>query len=621
MALLPLALHPLALGAIRPTGWLRQQLQIQANGLSGHLDEFWPDVARSAWIGGDAEGWERGPYWLDGVVPLAYLLDDERLKAKVQHWVTYILDHQHRDGWLGPLLDERAGQGYAYDPWPVYLVLKALTQYQQATGDPRVIPAMQRFLRRLRKLLAVQSLRSWGRFRWADLVVSIHWLYERTSEDWLLELASMVQDQGFAWRQHFGHFSIWSKVQRPEIDLSTHVVNNAMGIKAPGVWYRQSGDPADRAAAGQIIATLDRFHGQATGLFSGDEHLAGRSPSQGTELCAVVEYMYSLEVLLAALGDPALADRLERLAFNALPATISPDMWIHQYDQQVNQVQCVVMEDRPWTSNGPRANLFGLEPNFGCCTANMHQGWPKFGAHLWMRSPDGGLAAITYAPCTVRVEIGGVSVAVAVETDYPFRDRIVIRLRTPQPVSFPLHLRIPAWTTGAELRAGDAVLAAAAGTFFRLDQEWAGETTIELHLPMHARVEQRDRGAIAIWRGPLLFGLQISEDWRRLDGEAPAGDFEVYPTSPWNYALAVDPSNPDATVRFSEGPVGERPFSPEGAPVTATVPGRQVPTWDLEHHAASPPPPSPVASDAPLETLTLLPFGCTNLRVAELPIL
>jgi len=123
-------------------------------------------------------------------------------------------------------------------------------------------------------------------------------------------------------------------------------------------------------------------------VFTGDECLAGTRPTHGTELCAVVELAFSLETLIWTLGDPVFADQLERVIFNALPATFTADMWAHQYDQQVNQVMCSAREDRIWNTNGPESNLFGLEPNYGCCTANFSQGWPKFAHHLWMRSGD-----------------------------------------------------------------------------------------------------------------------------------------------------------------------------------------------------------------------------------------
>lgn len=392
--------EPLPLGQVKPTGWLLDQLQLQAEGLTGHLDEFWPDVARSQWIGGDVMGWERGPYWLDGLIPLAVLLDSPTLRAKADFWIDCILVSQSADGWIGPVHDVRFG--YPHDPWPLFIVLKALTQYHEATGDARILPAMSRLFRRLHDLLAVRPLRSWARYRWGDLLLSVHWLYERTSEPWLLDLAARTHDQGFDWRGHFRSFPYWDKVHRIERDQSTHGVNVAMGLKAHGVWYRQSGDAGDRAASLRMLELLDRFHGQATGLYSCDEHLAGTSPSQGSELCAVVEAMYSLEVLLASVGEPALGDRLERLAYNALPATLTPDFWGHQYDQQVNQVVCGVLDEYPWTSNGPASNVYGLEPNYGCCTANLHQGWPKYVAHLWMRSEDGGLAAMAHGPCRVQ---------------------------------------------------------------------------------------------------------------------------------------------------------------------------------------------------------------------------
>ena len=123
----PLAYRPLPLATIKPAGWLKGQLRAQAEGLTGHLDEFWPDIKDSAWIGGKAEGWERFPYWLDGLVPLAYELDDPKLIAKVQRHLGYILDHQRADGWLGPVGDSQKHE--EFDPWPLFVLFKALTQF------------------------------------------------------------------------------------------------------------------------------------------------------------------------------------------------------------------------------------------------------------------------------------------------------------------------------------------------------------------------------------------------------------------------------------------------------------------------------------------------------------
>src|SRR6478752_941076 len=199
--LAPLAAQPLPLGAIKPAGWLRRQLQIQAAGLGGHLDEFWPDVKDSAWIGGTAEGWERGPYWLDGFLPLAVLLDDPNLKDRASRWIDHILKTQASDGWLGPLKGNPSTQSRLndYDVWPRYIVLKAMTQWEEATGDQRIVPAMTRFLRRLNTLLDERPMQEWARVRWADLSLSIYWLYDRAPEPWLLDLAAKVRGQGLDW--------------------------------------------------------------------------------------------------------------------------------------------------------------------------------------------------------------------------------------------------------------------------------------------------------------------------------------------------------------------------------------------------------------------------------------
>jgi hypothetical protein len=464
--------------------------------------------------------------------------------------------------------------------------------------------------------------------------VSVFYLHDRTGEPWLLDLARLLRDQGVDYESLYRTEDV--RVPTPRRGLwkwTKHVVNTAMATKAAALSWRIDPRASDRAFAREMIEILDRHHGQVTGMFSGDECLAGRSPLQGTELCAVVEFLYSLETLFSVFGDPWFADRLERVAWNALPAALAPDVWSHQYDQQVNQVQCTVNPDHLFTTNGPESNIFGLEPNYGCCTANLHQGWPKLAASLWMKTADEGLVAAAWAPCRARFTSRGVPVTVAVATDYPFRETLEVTVRPEGRVSFPLVLRVPAWAEGATVRVhGGAAEPMAAGSLHRVEGAWEGETTLEVRFPMRARASVRYNEAVAVERGPLVYSLAIGEEWTRVHAdqphrELPHGDFEVRPTTPWNYGLVLDSAHPDASLRFAEQPVGERPFSPEGAGVVARATGRRIAAWRLAHgwageisladgaraHAL------PADALGPPEEVRLIPYGCTNIRVTELP--
>jgi hypothetical protein len=627
--LAPNAFYFLPLGSVRPQGWLKEQLAIQAAGLSGHLEETWGDVGpNSGWQGGKGESWERGPYFLDGLIPLAYLLDDSRLKSKAQKYLDWTLEHQAANGMIGPTSNA--------DWWPRIVMLKALTQYYEFTGDGRVIPVMDRYFRYQLEELPRRPLRDWGKFRWQDELLSVIWLYNRNGSAYLLDLARLLRKQGYDWVAQYANFQYTQRITAEyikleqgeglkDLALATHGVNNGQAVKTGPVWSQVSASPADRAAASTMISALNKYHGLPNGMFSCDEHLAGPNPSQGSELCTVVEYMFSLEQSLAITGDPALGDRLEQLAFNALPGTFTVDMWAHQYNQEPNQVECS-LHHKPWTTDGPESNLYGLEPNFGCCTANFHQGWPKLVSSLFMLSgtqesnSQDGLVAAVYAPCEARTILRGTPVHLVEETNYPFDGSVRITVNPSSPVAFPFQFRIPGWAAGATILVnGKSEPTPSPASFARIDRTWKSGDRVEIKFPMLPRVSRWFNNSVAIERGPIVFSYGIGEDWVKLRDRGMTADWQVFPTTPWNYALVLDSDSPTTGIAVTESKSSRNPFTREGSPIRLSVKARRVNQWRAEDGAADPPPQSPVVSDQPEESITLIPYAAAKLRITAFP--
>lgn len=606
------ALRRLGLGAIRPAGWLRDQLELQARHITGQLEEIWEDVGpNSAWLGGDGEDWERGPYYLDGLVPLAHVLGDERLQAKAAVWVESILGSQREDGWFGPPSND--------DWWPRIVALKALTQHAEATGDDRVVPFLTRYFRYQLAHLPERPLTSWGRARGADNALSVHWLHDRTGEDWLLELARLLSAQTLDWGRALTEDLITGRAV--QFDHRTHGPNVAMGLKTDAVRLL-SDDRADRSAGRdrtrRALAELDRWHGQVHGWFSGDEWLGGREAAAGIETCQVVEMMFTLETLARVFGDARWGDDLESLAFNLLPASSDPEMRGHQYLQQANQAR-VSVERRPWSFSGDDATIFGLEPNFGCCTANLHQGWPKFVDALWMHDVAGGLVAVAYAPAEVRTTLGGVGVTVAVETDYPFEETVRVAVDPDEPVQATVSLRVPDWCAAPEVRVGRARLdTAVVDGYLRIARTWRPGDVVELTLPAAPRLVHRERQAVGVRLGPLQLVFSPGENWRAVPGAPGIGEWTVEARGSWNHALIVPADPADWPVRRSAP--AEVPFAPRSPAVRVRVSSLRVPSWRLEGGNAAAPPDGPVHEPSGLMEIDLVPYGNARIRIAELPV-
>ncbi len=634
----------LPLGAVKPDGWLKSQLEAQAAGLTGNVDDFWPDLVNSSWRGGTGEAWERGPYFLDGLVPLAYQLDNKTLIAKAKTWIEPILASSRDTGWYGPEKNK--------DRWPLAVANKVLMQYYEASDDNRALEVLTKYFKYLHDTPPDWPDKEWRGVRAMENAVTGYWLYRQTGEQWILETIESIQKNSSDWTSYYEKFP-WDSAAAydkkiplnwgPE-GLTAHVVNNAMAIKYPGLWYQQSMDERFKNAVFAGIEKYDLNHGQAGGRFSGDEHLSGKSPDRGTELCSVVEYMFSLEELYAIFGDNKLADRLELLTYNALPGTTTSDMWAHQYDQQSNQV-LVSGDKRPWSTNGEFSNIYGLMPNFACCLANMHQGWPKFVESMWMATNDNGLAVVAYGPSIVNAKVGkGKEVMITEETSYPFSGLVKFSIATIGSVRFPIELRIPEWADSVTIKYKDETVVVKGTTTYKLNKKWKNGDLISIEFPMDIRTEKRYNNSLSVLRGPLYFSLRIDKEYKSVkinyDNFAYKGsvDWEISSKSPWNYGIMIDKQNVTRGIKITENPVGKYPFSDTGdmiwsadsskyltsateAPVVIRARGIRIPEWTMENNSAAIPPMSPVKPVGDPVIINLVPYGCAKLRITEFPVM
>jgi len=194
-----IALVPAPLRDISPEGWLEKQLNVQKNGLTGHIEEVWDDLGpNSGWLGGNGESWERGPYYLDGLIPLAYLTDDKELKERAQKWIEWMLGSQDAEGFFGPYSNN--------DWWPRIVALKALIQYHSATEDLRVVPFLDKYFRYQIEHIEERPLEMWGTARGYEELLPVLYLYGITKEEYLLKLADIILGQSYNWEKIFANF-------------------------------------------------------------------------------------------------------------------------------------------------------------------------------------------------------------------------------------------------------------------------------------------------------------------------------------------------------------------------------------------------------------------------------
>jgi hypothetical protein len=632
----PVPFMKLPIGHIVPQGWLRTQLELDATGIVGRIQEIsdFVQFEKTGWVHPEKNGWEEVSYWLRGYGDLAYVLNDPKMIAESRRWIEAVIATQDAAGYFGPQrLKPKSDDKRFQDPWGHMPMLHVLRSYYEFNGDEKALQFLVKYFKWLNTMPVAYFNSGWASVRWADTLSTTHWAYNITGEPWLLDLSRKIQE----------HSKNWTKGLS-----SSHNVNIAQGIRQPAEYWLQAQDPELLGMTERHYrAVMDEYGQFPGGGFAGDEttRRGYTSPRQGFETCGFAEFMLTFEIMSKISGDPVWADRNEEIAFNSFPATLTPDHKGIHYITPANVIQLDdVKKTKGQFQNGfpMLAYKMGMH-QYRCCPHNYGMGWAYYAEELWLATHDKGLCAMLYAASEVKAKVGdGTEVKLSETTDYPFGDTVGFKLSTPKPVRFPLYLRVPRWCNKAALTLnGKAVdLKAAPLSYVVIEREWADGDQVGWTLPMRPamRTWSANKNAVSFEYGPLSFSLDLGEKWeqdnhagQRDQGTEAWPQWKVTATKPWNYGVVLDSEQLDSQdskqlnvieVVRKKGPVAANPFTPETAPIELRVRAKRVPQWAADsEQVVTPLPQSPVMSGEPVETVRLIPMGAARLRITAFPTL
>ncbi|MDA0765843.1 MAG: glycoside hydrolase family 127 protein [Verrucomicrobia bacterium] len=612
------AFQPLPPGAVEPQGWLRDWAVSMREGMTGHLDEYDP-VFQFGWLGqrlgttgesAPGEGWplEQSAYWIDGAVRLGHVLHDDALLARVLPRLEKIAEAGRDndsylwwrekfswDGRNGPPVE-------GFNLWSCAVLGRALIAQYEATGDRKWLACIERFF---------DTMPADALFPISRSTVNLETLHEagRLGADagiWngVLDAARRLRREDDAWSRE----KYWSAMKPKDAE---HGVTFNELAKLPLLLLAGTGDESFRRATLDRYHTLYEKHQLPYGVNSASERLAGIGALQATESCNVSDLIWSHLWMLRLLGDPLDGDRIETAFFNAAPACVSRDCRRHVYYQSPN---------RPVPKPGPKGPGHPTNADFAktqkplCCTGNIPRIVPNYIIHMWMTTPDHGLAATLYGPCTARAKVAdGVEVTLAATTDYPFGEEIVVTVTPAKPVRCPLYFRIPGWCENPSFEVNGAALEAAERTngFLRIERTWSAGDTVAIRFPMPPRVVKgRESGGApyaCVHAGPLLFARAVPE---KSENESSGEG--------WHYALDFESDRATAGMTIKRTPMPARWDWPHAAPVLLTVPAQGI-DWKSDKGAEGGLPAGPVEGRGD-KMIDLIPYGCAKFRISMFPV-
>lgn len=653
---------------IVPEGWLKEILQRQRVGLTGHPEAMAYPYNSCLWAGElkrdserrGADWWrfEQTAYYLDGLTRLGYVLDDRQLLSIWKENIEYVLAHPlpAKKGMTREEAEEafkprgRNGQNFAQevsaDPriqarmkaneerrqkqmriamtdrpegrlgpetgsmaWPFAVFFRAMKAYYEATGDPRIPVALE-------KNYLSYSVEELGNERFVVNVEGMLWTYAITGNPALLQLA---RD---AWAQNGAPLTQENCLDDTQYNMHGVTMNELM--KIPMLLYAYTGEKAYLDAALKADYKMEKANMLIDGINSSSEALAGNDALASHETCDISDYTWTIGYYLMATGDGTWADRIEKGIFNAGLGAITKDFRSMQYFSCPNQFIATGNSNHNGFKHGLTWMAYRPIHETECCIGNLHRYMPNYVARMWLKDQKGQPVAALYGPSSVEYYLGeGINVKIEEKTSYPFGEKIDFvftfyrnGMLTNDPVQMDFTYRIPEWCKKA--KAG----------FHTESRSWKTGDVFSLELPMELEVVKGDFEGTSIQRGPIVYSYAIPtncvEDnaiYDNLAGKVSANpDFKSWSMTPagkWNYALDASKLS---DIKVVPQEANGFPFDLQSVPVKIIVPVVGVKGWELVENRYTPALPAEVTpEEGGTKYIELVPYGSTTLRLTTFP--
>ncbi len=637
----------LPLSDIVVNGWLYRYLELQKEGLTGHLEQAgfpfdtvsWAinekaDQAQTA----NPEWWpyEQTAYWMDGMERSGQLLRDRELCKRVDAVIDSVIHHVDDDGYLGPKFLKNTD---GWNRWPHVVFFRAMMAKYAATGDQRLVEAITKHY--------LSSPCDYSRARDVMNVEVMLWAYRHSGDERLLRCAKETYDKYN--ERTFDDNTAKAHLSRRK--PYAHGVTYNEFAKLGAILYMYTGERGYLKASVKAYEKLEKHFMLVSGLHCSNEFLLDNDYMRSHETCDVSDYTWSLGYLLMATGNGHYADLYERCVFNAGFGSVDERFRALQYFSCPNQLvldRCSNHNDffkgHSWMSYRPN-------PGTECCPGNVNRFFPNYCARMYMQTKN-GIAAVLYGASECSFTVDGERVHLTQQTMYPFDDRIVLSVHAANPTTFSLSLRIPSWCDCPSLYVnGQAVSVEVKNGFTTVERQFTDGDKVELQLPSKVVAHRDKSGGIYIDKGPLVYTLGMWGD-RQTDGDDPRASkefpaYNIYPDKDWNYALMLGEGElPDEAFSCTVGEESE-PWRIDRVPCRIRVKARKVKNWTLvrkrkiryvENLYKRPwgriekegdftfTPRLPTKAHTKrygygdVETITLVPMGCAKVRMTVLPV-